>query len=302
MIEKKKAIPIYKYYLYSILIMATILTFLRIYFYFFQDPFFSYNRDIDFNTLYVFMESGLVNYYNTDSIGGFRAYYLYYWYFLFYPIYLFPVHVGVYIWDALRVIASIFVAKRIDSITENNVDKVIFFVLSGLGFFADAYLNNNNWLIQAFLVLSFDLLNEDKKWHAGLLFTLAMYKIIVIIFPFMLLIVKKIKLKDLIYYFLPLSIFFLPYLIFPDYFLAMYYNWTYMEIKVEEMNFLLLIYLYCWQVFQTAQLMFEGFIILIFLENIKTFKWRKRYRILILTSLIALNTTFPFILWPLLYG
>ncbi|MHA1762339.1 MAG: hypothetical protein ACTSYC_01085, partial [Promethearchaeota archaeon] len=94
MIEKKKAIPIYKYYLYSILIMATILTFLRIYFYFFQDPFFSYNRDIDFNTLYVFMESGLVNYYNTDSIGGFRAYYLYYWYFLFYPIYLFPVHVG----------------------------------------------------------------------------------------------------------------------------------------------------------------------------------------------------------------
>ncbi len=300
--EEKKSTPIHVYYIYSIIIIAIFLTILRIIFYFYQDSFFSYNRDIDFKTLYVFMENGLANYYNTGSIGGFRAYYLYFWYFLFYPIYLLPINIGVYAWDVLRIISCIYVAKKINIISENSTDKVIFFILAGLGFFADAYLNNNNWLIQLLLFLSYYAWIKDKKWLSGILFSLGTYKIILIIFPFMLLIVKKINIKAFIYFFTPLVISCIPYMVFPQYFLSMYYNWTYMEIQSDSFNILLVIYLFSWQVFQTAQLLFEGLLILIFLEHIKTLKWRQRYRIMIIILLIGLNLSFPFILWPLLYG
>lgn len=299
---EKRVVPVYMYYVYSILTITVILTILRIVFYFYQDPFFSYNRDIDFRTLHVFMENGLINYYEADSIGGFRAYYLYHWYFIFFPVYILPIEVGVYVWDIFRVVASIQVAKKISNITENATDKIIFLILSGLGFFADAYLNNNNWLIQLLLFHSYDALIKDRKWLSGLLFSLATYKIIIIVFPILLIIMRKLKLKNLFYHIVPLGILCIPYAIFPNYFLSMYYNWTYMEILPDDKNVFLMLYLYSWQIFQTAQLMFEGLLILIFLDNFKSLKWRKRFRLLILGLLIGLNLTFPIVLWPLLYG
>ena len=170
------------------------------------------------------MDNGLIDYYNASSIGGFRAYYLYYWYFLFFPIYILPLEIGVYVWDALRLITAIYVAKNVNKLTDNSTDKVIFFLITGIGFFADMYLNNTNWLIQIFLFQSYVALKNDKKWLSGLLFTLATYKIIVIVFPFILLIVKKIKLRNIAFFFIPFAFICIPYYIFPDYFLSMVYN------------------------------------------------------------------------------
>ncbi len=303
-IKKGKGVkPPYFYYVTSIIVVTIILVMLRVVFYFFDDAFFAYNRDIDFETLYILMDNGLMDYYKESSIGGFRAYYLYFWYFLFFPIYLFPFEIGVYIWDAFRLISAIYIAKNVDKITDNGTDKVIFLIMNGIGYFADAYLNNTNWLLNLLLFLSYIELKKDRKWLAGILFALATYKIVVILFPFVLLVVKKIKMKELIYYLIPSGILLLPYVIFPEYFWQMCYNWTYIEVEIaSNMSLLLKIYLFSWQAFQTAQLMFFSLLILIFLENIKNPQWRHRYRMLIIVILTFLNLTFPIVLWPILYG
>ena len=183
-------------------------------------------------------------------------------------------------------------------ITENKKDLVAFFILSGVGYFADAYLNNTNWLLGLLLFISYIELEKDRKWIAGILFAIAMYKINIIAFPIILLIVKKIKFKDVVYYIVPFGILCIPYLIFPDYLMQLYHNWTFIEHGIGgEVSLLMRIYLISWQAFQTGQLMFMSLMVLYFLVNVKDEKWRGRYRIIIVAFLLILNLSFPLVLW-----
>lgn len=200
-------------------------------------------------------------------------------------MYLIPLEIGVYIWDGFRIISNVYVVKNAYKliIKENNLAErrfdyiVIFLTLNFFGFFFDAYLNNSNWLIQLFLFQSFIQLKKGRKGRSGLFFFLAAYKINVIIFPIMLVVVKIIKFKDLKYYFLPWLIACIPYVIFPSYFLQMLSNWIYLEGPVKEnMSFWLELYLILWQAFQTAQLMYVSLIFMIFFQKISVDyrKWR----------------------------
>ncbi|MFW9894247.1 MAG: hypothetical protein ACFFD7_00420, partial [Candidatus Thorarchaeota archaeon] len=139
-------------------------------------------------------------------------------------------------------------------------------------------------------------LEKGQKWIAGILFTLATFKITAIAFLPVLLIVRKIKVKDLIYFLLPLAIIFIPYVIFPNYFLQMITNWGYSDTEIQG---ILLIDSIIWKALQPSHLMFIGLLLIIFMENIKNEERKKIYRI-VLVSLITIYyiylTTIVFII------
>ena len=93
-----------------------------------------------------------------------------------------------------------------------------------------------------------------------------MVKIYVIIFPFILLITKKIKIKDLFYYYLPFLILIIPYIVDPSFFLQMYSNWT-LPVHPEEISIFNYINVVM-KLFEPAQLMFISFMIIIFELNL----------------------------------
>ena len=61
------------------------------------------------------------------------------------------------------------------------------------------YLNNTNWLIQLFIYVSYLQLEKNRKLLAGIFFTLATFKIILIVIPFIFIITKKIRARDVAY-------------------------------------------------------------------------------------------------------
>jgi hypothetical protein len=290
--------PIYLYYVYGIIIITVIIFILRIIINFGANWRFSELSDVDYRTLYDLMKGGLPEYYNQVTIAGYRAIYLYFWYFIFYPFSVIPLEIGVYIWDILRLITAIYIAKEIYKITEDKKDLIAFFILNGLGFFADAYLNNTNWLLGLLLFLSYIQFEKDRKLLAGILFAIAMYKINVIAFPILLLFVKKLKFKDLVYFLVPVALLCIPYIVFPNYLGQLLNNWTYVEHSEAAASSLLLrVYLISWQAFQTAQLMYMSIMVMTFLANVKNEVWKSRLRIIIVLFLIILNLSFPIILW-----
>ena len=299
--DPREGRTLHLYYIAGIIGVAIILIIMRIIFDL-SETFYELSllRDVDFKTLYDLQENGLFEYYDHPSIAGFRALYLYFWYFLFYPVYLLPPEIGVYVWDGLRLLSSIYIAKNIYKITENSLDIILFFILSGLGFFADMFLNNTNWLLQLLLFESYLMFEKDKKWLAGIFFALACYKITIVVFPFILLLVREVRFKDLLYFLLPFFILCIPYLIFPEYFFKMFYNWTYVEAGEQQAtNIFLKIYLMFWQTFQTAQMMFIGLFLITFTVNISNPKWQSYLRWLIFIFLILMNLSFPLILWQI---
>ena len=86
--------------------------------------------------------------------------YLYFSYFIFFPIYIFPSYIGVYINDALRLITVIYIAKNMHKLTEDKNDQLLFYLLSIIGYLADGTLNNNNWFI---LLLLFESMVQLKR-------------------------------------------------------------------------------------------------------------------------------------------
>ncbi len=219
-------------YLIIIILITLILIALRIIFYVFQEgstgSFFIdlliRNRDLNFKTNYDLMNNGFLLYYEENPLTDEKAIYLYFWYFIFYPFYSLPLEVSVYIWDLLRFISTIYIAIKLKNVIETKRDLLYFLLFSGIGYFADMYLNNTNWLIQLLVYGSYIQLEKDKKVFSGILFTLASFKITLILIPFIFILIKKIKWKDLIYYLLPLILICLPYIIFPGYFLSMVSN------------------------------------------------------------------------------
>ncbi|MFX1418682.1 MAG: glycosyltransferase 87 family protein [Promethearchaeota archaeon] len=260
-------------------------------------------KDIDFKILIEGMNNGLINFYNPVAISDWPPYYLYFWYFIFFPIYMLPYNtiVGVYIWDVLRLILTIVVIKESPKIFKNKKDLLIFYILSIIGFSIDAYYNNVNFLILFLLFYSLKFLERDKKWVAGLLFTLASFKITALLFLPVLLIIRKIKWKDLIYYLVPLFIICIPYIIFPGYFLQMFGNWLYSDAEIQG---ILIFDSIMWKALQPSHLMFIGLLLIIFLENLKNEDRKNLYRI-ILVSIITIYyvylTTIVFII-PVVFG
>jgi len=298
--ENQKEYPIHKYFIYIFIIITVSLIILRIFLYFFDIlPWIKATKDIDFKILLEGMENGLINFYDDITISDWPPYYLYFWYFLFFPIYILPfnVYIGVYVWDVLRLILAIIVLKESPKMFKNKKDLLIFYIFSTVGYSIDAYYNNVNFLIVFFLFYSLVFLEQDKKWISGILFTLATFKITAIVFLPVLLIAKKIKWKDLLYFLIPFIIICIPYMIFPDYFFQMVTNWGHSDAEIRGILFNFDSIL--WKALQPSHLMFISLLLIIFLENIKDEKRKNVYRI-ILVSIITIYyiylTTIVFII------
>ncbi|MHA2088853.1 MAG: glycosyltransferase family 87 protein, partial [Promethearchaeota archaeon] len=226
--NNERDISIQKYFIYILAGITISFIILRIFLYFFDiSPWIKETKDIDFNILLEGMDNGLVNFYDDVLISDWPPYYLYFWYFLFLPIKIIPAGglVNVYVWDVLRLVLTILIIRKSPKMFKNKKDLLIFYILGIVGYSIDAYYNNVNFLIAFLLFYSFVYLEKDQKWIAGLLFTLATFKITAIVFLPLLLITRKIKWKDLIYFLIPFALLIIPYIIFPDYFLQMITNW-----------------------------------------------------------------------------
>jgi len=303
-INEEEKYPIHLYFIYFFIIITLILIILRILLYFFViSEWIQDTKDIDFYILIEGMDNGLVDFYNTIGITHWPPYYLYFWYFIFYPIYIIPYNtiIGVYIWDILRLALTIIVVKESPKVFKNKKDLLIFYLMCIVGYSIDAYYNNVNFLILFLLFYSYVYFERDKKWIAGILFTLATFKITALLFLPVLLIARKIKWKDLLYYLVPFFIICIPYIIFPNYFLQMFHNWFYSD---EEIQGFLILDSIMWKALQPSHLMFIGLLLLIFLENLKNEDRKNLYRIIIV-SIISIYyiylTTIVFII-PVVLG
>ncbi len=275
------------YFIYFFTIITITLIILRIFLYFFTiSEWVKQTKDIDFKILIEGMNNGLINFYDDIAISDWPPYYLYFWYFIFFPIYVIPnnIIIGVYIWDVLRLILTIIIVRESPKVFKNKKDLLIFYILSIIGFSIDAYYNNVNFLISFFLFYSFIFLERDKKWIAGILFTLATFKITAILFLPVLLIIRKIKWKDLIYFLVPFFIICIPYMVFPDYFFQMVTNWWHSDAEIKGILFFDSI---LWKALQPSHLTFIGLLLIIFLENIKKEKNKNLYRIILVSIIIV---------------
>ncbi|TFG01924.1 MAG: DUF2029 domain-containing protein [Promethearchaeota archaeon] len=276
--------PFHLIFIISLIIITIILTIIRIFLYFNDSNYFIYSRrDYDFIILREGIHNGLINFYDPIEGSAWPPYYLYFWYFMFYPIYLLPIEIGLYLWDILRLISVVYVFFKAKELFENRTDLIIFYILSCIGYSVDAYFNNVNFLILFFLFNSYLALKMDKKWVAGILFNLATFKINAFVFLPVLLIGKKIKFKDLIYYLVPFFIVFIPYIIFPNYFMQMVTNWGHSDEAVEG---ILRFESMFWKALQPSHLMFIGLLLIIFLDGITDFKRKKIYRISSLSAIV----------------
>jgi len=277
-------------FIYIIIVITAALTILRIIFYFTGENAFTVLRDYDYWIFFNESKLGLIDI-HTPDIGTF---YLYYFYIMFYPFSLVPMEIGVYIWDVARLASTIYIFKKIDSVSEDQKNIIAFLILSTLGYFADAYLNNSNWIVLLLLFFSYLELEKDRKWISGILFSLSLFKLTPFAFPIILLIVKKIKLKDIIYYLIPTVLICLPYIIFPEYFFNFVFNLTIVRgIDPASVSAFVKFLRIVIKAVQTAQVIFYGFMMLAFLENIKDPKRKSRLRIILFSFLLIMGALSP---------
>ena len=266
-----------------IIITFSVMAF-RILLYFYEFPYLvEISKDYDYRLLIKGMDNGLVNFYDPVEGNNWPPYYLYFWYFIFFLMYLIPVEIGVYIWDILRLIIGLYIVNEAPKIFKNQTDLFIFYALSSVSYGLDAYYNNCNFLVVFFLFLSYISLENDKKWLSGIFFTLSTFKINSILFLPVLLITKKIELKDLKYYLIPFFLICIPYIIFPNYFMQMVRNWFHADefvlgITVFEKVF--------WKALQPSHLMTISLFLCLFFENIKSEKRKKQFKIFVLPILV----------------
>ena len=285
--KDEKEYPIHKYVIYIISLISISYLILRILLYYFDIlPWIKETKDIDFKILIEGMDNGLINFYDDVAISKWPPYYLYFWYFLFFPVYIIPIDglIGVYVWDALRLILTILVVIKSARVFKQKKNLLIFYIFSIVGYSIDAYYNNVNFLIVFFLFYSFIYIGKDKMWIAGILFTLSTFKITAILFLPILLLSKKIKVRDLIYFIIPFVLICIPYIIFPDYLFQMTSNWLYSDTEIQG---LLIIESIFWKALQPSHLMFIALLVIIYLESINIEKKRNVYR-LILVSVITI--------------
>ncbi|MHA1987066.1 MAG: glycosyltransferase family 87 protein [Promethearchaeota archaeon] len=285
--SNKREIPTQKYVFFILAIITVFFIILRVLLN-------SYNfltwieetKDIDFKILIEGMDNGLINFYDEVTISVWPPYYLYFWYFIFMPIKIISIDgvVGVYVWDILRLVLTIQIIRKSPKMFKNKKDLLIFYILGIVGYSIDAYYNNVNFLIAFLLFYSLVYLERDQKWIAGILFTLATFKITAIVFLPVLLITRKIKVKDLLYFLIPFAIVCIPYIVFPEYFIQMISNWGHSDAEIQGILFIDSI---IWKALQPSHLMFIGLLLIIFMENIKNLERKDLYR-KILVSIITI--------------
>lgn len=281
--SSEKEYPHYKYFIWIIVGISISFIILRILLYFFEiSSWIQETKDIDFKILLEGMDNGLIDFYDPITTSDWPPYYLYFWYYLFFYVYIIPTEglIGVYVWDILRILLTIIVIKEAPKVFKNKKDLLIFYIFGIIGYSVDAYYNNVNFLIVFLLFYSLVYLEKDQKWVAGILFTLATFKITAILFLPVLLLIRRIKFKDLIYYLVPLAIICIPYMIFPQYFFQMVENWTYSDAEIQG---ILIIDSIIWKALQPSHLMFIALLLIIFLENIKKEERKNIFRIIIVS-------------------
>jgi len=302
--SNEKEYPITKYLIFLFVAVTISFITLRIILYFFEiSSWIKETKDIDFKILLEGMNNGIIDFYDPITISDWPPYYLYFWYFIFFLIYIIPTEglIAVYVWDGLRLILIILVILESPKVFKDKKNLFFFYGFCIIGYTIDAYYNNVNFLIVYLLFYSFIYLEKDQKWISGILFTLATFKITTILFLPVLLIVRKIKFKDLIYFLIPFALICIPYMIFPEYYCQMITNWGHSD---AEIHGILIIDSIIWKALQPSHLMFIALLLIIFLENIKTEERKKLYRV-ILVSIITIYyiylTTIVFII-PVIIG
>ena len=171
-----------------------------------------------------------------------------------------------------------------------------FYFTVAVGFLIDGWYNNCNFLIIFFLLLSYTFLEKDKMWVSGIFFALSTIKINSVLFILVLLLAKKIKFKDLIYYLIPFFILCLPYVIFPDYLFQMLDNWSNSTPGIQGLTFLDPI---IWKAVQPSHLMFLGFLLIILFEHIIQYEKGPKYRTIIVLILILFYIYISITVWIL---
>ncbi len=260
------------------------------------------SRDVDFRILLLGLKNGLIHFYDLIDIDALEGvpdwppYYLYFWYFIFYPMGLMPLEIGVYVWDILRLVISSYLVLKGFKIIKNRLNLLWFYLSIFIGFLIDGWYNNCNFLIIFFLLLSYQSLEKDKMWLSGIFFALSTIKINSILFLPVLLITKKIKLKDLIYYIIPFIILCLPYVIFPDYLFQMLNNWSNSTPGIQGLTFIDPI---IWKAVQPSHLMFLGFMLIIIFEFLEQYKRGHQIRTIIFSFLIFFYLYISLTVWIL---
>ena len=296
----------------SVVLFSIIMRFLN---YVIEFPFFiKYSKDIDFWLLLEgFTNNGLINFYNAipvpSYVPGWPPYYLYFWYFIFFPMgwsfIFFPMGsisftiafaTIVTIWNILSGGIVIYVCLKCFKKFENPLDLRNFYGFLLIGFVIDMWYGNSNFLILLFLFLSYEFLEKDKKWLSGIFFTLATFKINAILFIPFLLLSKKIKIKELYYYIIPFLLISLPYIIFPDYLLQMLQNWGHADPGIVGLTVLDPI---TWKALQPSHLLYLSFLYLFYMDHFKEGRRKKIFRRVIIsgfTIYYAYITTVVFII------
>ncbi len=285
--SNEREISIQKCVIYLFAVLTIFFIILRILLYFFDIfPWLKETKDIDFKILLEGMNNGLANFYDEVPISVWPPYYLYFWFFLFFPIKIIPTDglIGVYVWDVLRLLLTTLVIRESPKVFKNKKDLLIFYVFGIVGYIIDAYYNNVNFLIVFLLFYSFVYLERNQKWLAGILFTLATFKITAILFIPVLLITRKLKLKDLVYFLIPFAIICIPYMIFPTYFWQMIANWGHQDVEIQGF---LQIESTIWKALQPSHLMFIGLMLIIFMENIKNVERKNLYRVILVSMILV---------------
>ena len=258
------------------LTIVILFTIIRILNYYIEFPdFIALSKDIDFKLLILgYEQNGLIDFYIPleelpSWMPEWPPYYLYFWYFIFLPMGWFTsefLPISLLIWNVLSVGLVIFVGIRCYDRFENEKDMLIFFTFMLVGYIIDCWYGNSNFLIFLFLYLSYDFLEKNKKWISGIFFTLATFKINGFLFLPVILLSKKIKFKDLIYYLIPFTIVCLPYVIFPDFLGQMLYNWAHSDVGIQGLTPLDSIF---WKALQPSHLMYMSFLYLIYFEHLE---------------------------------
>ncbi|NVM18316.1 MAG: DUF2029 domain-containing protein [Candidatus Lokiarchaeota archaeon] len=262
------------------------------------------SRDVDFRILLLGLKNGLINFYDQvkvpEGVPDWPPYYLYFWYFIFYPMGLIPLEIGVYVWDILRLIISSYIVLKGFKIIKNRTNLLWFYFTIAVGFLIDGWYNNCNFLIIFFLLLSYMSLEKDKMWVSGIFFALSTIKINSVLFIPVLLLARKIKFKDLVYYIIPFAALCLPYIIFPDYLFQMLDNWSNNTPGIQGLTFLDSI---IWKAVQPSHLIFLGFMLVMIFERLEHYEKGHRIRTIIVYILIFFYIYISITVWilPLIF-
>ncbi|MFX0047081.1 MAG: glycosyltransferase family 87 protein [Candidatus Hermodarchaeota archaeon] len=258
------------------------------------------SRDVDFQILLLGLKNGLVNFYDPvivpEGVPDWPPYYLYFWYFIFYPMGLIPFEIGVYIWDVFRLVISSYIVLKGFKIIKSRTNLLWFYFTILVGFIIDGWYNNCNFLIIFFLLISYTSLEKDKMWLSGIFFALSTIKINSILFIPVLLLIRKIKLKDLVYYIIPFIALCLPYIIFPDYLFQMLNNWSNSTPGIQGLTPLDPI---IWKALQPSHLMFLGFMFIIVFERLEHYEKGHQIRNIIVLVIILFYIYISITVWIL---